>query len=208
MPQKRRTLGDRNRASIALDPTPDVNQPAAAPAGLATPPAVMTTADSSQTATSKASRSVSEASTPPPGRKAAAASGTARLGIYLTPKEFDDARSGYLADWSNGGEADTFGRWIAGAIDDYAARTPKQRATAAPRGRAEERTGSTRSFAIPTDTVARMREAINADQQAGRWPSDSAWCSEAIAAAVDRARDRNAGVLPAPPMRLPNRLTR
>ncbi len=61
---------------------------------------------------------------------------------------------------------------------------------------------------IPTDTVARMRAAINADQQAGRWPSDSAWCSEAIASAVDAARTKNDGSLPTPPPRLPNRLVR
>ena len=138
----------------------------------------------------------------------AAASDTARLGIYLTPQEFEDAKAAYLADWTNGGEADTFARWIAAAIETYAARTPKQRATAQPRGRADERTGSTRSFSIPTDTVARMRAAINADQQAGRWPSDSAWCSEAIASAVDAARTKNDGSLPTPPPRLPNRLVR
>ena len=123
-------------------------------------------------------------------------------------RQFTGDALAYLADWTNGGEADTFARWIAAAIETYAARTPKQRATAQPRGRADERTGSTRSFAIPTDTVARMRAAINADQQAGRWPSDSAWCSEAIAAAVDAARTKNDGSLPTPPPRLPNRLVR
>lgn len=147
---------------------------------------------------------------PTPARKAdtATASATARLGIYLTPEEFDGAKAAYLADWNNGGEADTFARWIAAAIDTYAGRTPKQRATAQPRGRADERTGSTRSFAIPIDTVGRMRAAITADQQAGRWPSDSAWCTEAIARAVDQARTQNGGSLPTPPPRLPNRLVR
>ncbi len=74
--------------------------------------------------------------------------------------------------------------------------------------RAEKRTGATRSFAIPTDTVARMRAAINADHQGGRWPSDSAWCGEAIGHAVEQARTQNAGSLPTPPPRLPNRLVR
>ena len=121
---------------------------------------------------------------------------------------FGDVSAFAGRQWAAAGEADTFARWIAAAIETYAARTPKQRATAQPRGRADERTGSTRSFAIPTDTVARMRAAINADQQAGRWPSDSAWCSEAIAAAVDAARTKNDGSLPTPPPRLPNRLVR
>lgn len=194
----RRSLRDRNRAAIALDPeTPDLEPSAEEPQQ--TPP---------RTATAPAkARSTGR---PAPARKAAtaAASATARLGIYLTPAEFDDAKAAYLADWTNGGEADTFGRWIAAAIEAYARRTPKQRATAKPRGRADERSGATRSFAVPADTVAQMREAINTDQQAGRWPSDSAWCGEAIAAAVDQAREQNGGSLPTPPPRLPNRLVR
>jgi len=144
--------------------------------------------------------------------KARAKSGTedtARLGIYLTPVEFDDARASYLADWANGGDADTFARWIAGALDRHAARTAKQRAARDRlRGRSDARTGSTRSFSIPTSTMQRMRAAITADQQAGRWPSDSAWCAEAIALAVDDARKANGGTLPTPPVRLPNRLVR
>lgn len=134
---------------------------------------------------------------------------TARLGIYLTPVEFDDARASYLADWANGGDADTFARWIAGALDRHSARTAKQRAARDRlRGRSDARTGSTRSFSIPTSTMQRMRAAITADQQAGRWPSDSAWCAEAIALAVDDAREANSGTLPTPPVRLPNRLVR
>lgn len=200
--QKRRTLGDRNRASIALDP-----EPAVEPRNSAQPASPATAEEREQFAqrTAVASGKVSSATRRP---AAAAASDTARLGIYLTPAEFDNAKAAYLADWANGGEADTFGRWIAAAINAYAGRTPKQRATAKPRGRGEERTGATRSFVVPIDTVARMREAISADQQAGRWPSDSAWCGEAIAAAVDQARERDGGVLPTPPPRLPNRLVR
>lgn len=208
----RRSLRDRNRAAIALDPDTPNLEPTAEPRSAAQPSAprpVEETAPAPQKATSATAKG-STTKKPAAVRKAATAavSDTARLGIYLTPQEFEDAKAAYLADWTNGGEADTFARWIAAAIETYAARTPKQRATAQPRGRADERTGSTRSFAIPTDTVARMRAAINADQQAGRWPSDSAWCSEAIAAAVDAARTKNDGSLPTPPPRLPNRLVR
>jgi len=192
----RRSLRDRNRAAIAADPDKsaleDVHE---APEG-ATPAAGNPTRPGSTTRPAKRPKA------------AAPSSGTARLGIYLTPEEFESAKAGYLADWANGGVTDTFARWIAAAIDTYAARTPKQRATAAPRTRSEERTGATRSFSIPTDTVARMRTAITADQQAGRWPSDSAWCGEAIALAVDQAREQNGGTLPTPPPRLPNRLVR
>lgn len=193
----RRSLRDRNRAAIAADPDDSGLEEVREPVDEARADAP-TAPTRPRSATRPAKRPKAEAST----------SGTARLGIYLTPEEFDDAKAGYLADWGNGGEADTFARWIAAAIDTYAARTPKQRAIAAPRGRAEERTGSTRSFSIPIATVARMRAAITADQQAGRWPSDSAWCGEAIARAVDRAREQNGGTLPTPPPRLPNRLVR
>ena len=41
---------------------------------------------------------------------------TSRLGVYLTADEFADAKAAYLADWTNGGQADTFGRWCAEAI--------------------------------------------------------------------------------------------
>ncbi|MBC9958366.1 hypothetical protein [Yimella sp. cx-51] len=185
---RRSSLRDRNAAAIAHDPTPEA-------------PAVEPTAQTVETP-QRAARPKATKSTAP------AAGETARLGIYLTPAEFDDAKAGYLADWTNGGESDTFGKWIAAAIDTYAARTPRQRSSAPPKGRAEERTGSTRSFSIPADTVARMREAISADHQAGRWPSDSAWCGEAISYAVGQARSKNGGTLPTPPPRLPNRLVR
>lgn len=52
----------------------------------------------------------------PPRRKAwpgAAAGKTTRLSTYLTPQEFDDAKAAYLANWTNGGKADTFARSFA-----------------------------------------------------------------------------------------------
>ena len=196
----RRSIRDRNSAAIA----PELIEPVDVPAEQ--PPAVPTAAPAEVAPTAEASSKRQPAT--PKKKQASAPGDTDRLGIYLTPTEFDDARAAYLADWSNGGEADTFGKWIAAAIEAYAARTPDQRATAQPRVRADERTGSTRSFAIPTDTVAQLRAAITADQRAGRWPSDSAWCGEAIARAVESARQANGGSLPIPPARLPNRLAR
>lgn len=207
----RRSLRDRNRAAIGLDtdgPPSSVDQllvgewsaeVTAEPAPPAADPAEARTTPSPP----------AEQHPLPQPAATIGAGATARLGIYLTPTEFDQAKAGYLADWTNGGTADTFARWIAAAIDTHAARTPRQRAAkATPKGRADERTGSTRSFSIPADTVARMRAAITADQHAGRWPSDSAWCGEAISLAVSAARNRNGGALPTPPPRLPNRLVR
>jgi hypothetical protein len=123
----RRSLRDRNRAAIALDPdTPDL-EPTAEPRSSAQPTAtrpVEEPAHAPQKATS-ATEKGSTTKKPAAVRKAAtaAASDTARLGIYLTPQEFEDAKAAYLADWTNGGEADTFARWIAAAIETYAART-------------------------------------------------------------------------------------
>ena len=207
----RRSLRDRTRAAIALDPeeTPEL-EPTAGP-GSSAPPTAEAPATAAQTPQETTKRPSAPTPRPAATRKAATApaSETARLGIYLTAAEFDAAKAAYLADWTNGGESDTFTRWIGAAIAGHAARTPKQRAAKAqPRGRAEERTGSSRSFSIPADTVARMRAAITADQQAGRWPSDSAWCGEAIGLAVAAARATNGGTLPTPPPRLPNRLVR
>lgn len=137
------------------------------------------------------------------------ASETVRLGVYLTPAEFTAAKAAYLAAWQLGGEADTFARWIASTLDAHARRTPQERAEGTePKGRAETRTGSSRSFNIPTDSAARVREAITADQGLGRWLSDSAWMGEAIATAVEQTRAANGGTLPTPPPRLPNRLAR
>ena len=216
----RQSLRDRNRAAYRADPeTPDL-EPPAAPSDSATPPdetsepaPKQATEKAPQKATGKAPESRTrpkEARRRVPASKTPASTGeTARLGIYLTPAEFGNAKAAYLTDWTHGGTADTFAKWIAAAIDAHAARTPEERAaTAQPKGRAEERTGSTRSFSIPTDTVGRMRAAITADHQGGRWPSDSAWCGEAIAHAVDAARAKNGGTLPTPPPRLPNRLVR
>lgn len=120
----RKSLRDRNREAIAHDQDLKSNEARLAAEQQA------------------AQEGQAEAPTPRPtvGRKApkAALSETARLGIYLTPQEFDDAKAAYLADWSNGGMQDTFARWIAAAIEAYAARAPDQRATAQPRVRADE----------------------------------------------------------------------
>lgn len=194
----RRSIRDRNSAAIA----PELIEPVDVPAEQ--PPAA-----AAEVVPTAAAPSKRLPATPKKKQASAPAGDTDRLGIYLTPTEFDDARAAYLADWSNGGEADTFARWIAAALNDHAARTPSQRADRGGlRGRSEERTGSTRSFNIPTVTMKLMRAAITADQQAGRWPSDSAWAAEAIAIAVDGARQGNGGKLPTPPERLPNRLAR
>lgn len=141
--------------------------------------------------------------TPPRTRTA-----SARVGIYLSPDDLNDAKAAYLADWNNGGQVDTFARWISQTIQNYAALTPEQRSTAEERGRATERTSDTRTFNVQPEAITAMRQAIVADNQANRWPSESSWCKEAIKHAVALTRAANQGALPTPPKRLPNRLVR
>ncbi len=192
----RRRLGDRNTAAIAQDrtvATPPAPKELESP-GVTPEPETKTKATTTAKGTSA---------------KAAQVSDTVRLGIYITPEDVDSAKSAYLADWQAGGHLDTFAKWMAYAFDAHAGRSVSERTRLArPSGRSETRTGSSRSFVIPTDTIARMREAIAQDQAADRWPSDSAWCSDAIAAAVEQSRTRAGGTLPTAPARLPNRLRR
>lgn len=132
--------------------------------------------------------------------------GARRLGIYFHPGDFTNAKAAYLADWQNGGAADTFAAWIAAVLVDHAQLDPAQRAGAAlpPRGGG----GSTRSFALPQSVRDAVRAAVVADQGAERWVSASAWAGTAVHAAAQVARRRAGGPLPPPPERLPNRLAR
>lgn len=187
----RRSIRDRNAAAIAP-------MPAAAEPDAETQPA---------TPTLEPPR---EPSTTAPDRAATAStSDISRLGVYLTPADFNDAKAGYLVEWQHGGDCDTFARWISTVIENHADRTVAERAQLArPIGRAETRTGSSRTFNVSSSSLARMREAMNADQASGHFRSDSAWAVDAIVAAVRIARTKAGGELPEPPARLPNRLRR
>ena len=130
-----------------------------------------------------------------------------RLGIYFHPADFTHAKAAYLADWQNGGTADTFAKWIAAVLLDHAQLTPAQRAGLTLPERSDG-AGSTRSFALPAAVHDAVRAAIVADQDAGRWVSASTWAAVAVHAAVHAAEQRAGGPLPAPPARLPNWLRR
>ena len=192
--RRRVSLGERNRAAIAASPAPQVPNLDEAPlVGADAPPAPV----------------VKPAQRPTPRPAKAGETATVRLGMYFHPEEFDRAKAAYLADWQHGGQADTFARWIAAAIDTHARRTPQQRAELAkPAPRRDRGRAGTRSFNLPADSVARMRAAILEDQATNRWPTDSAWCGDAVAAAANQAEQRAGGTLPPAPLRLPNRLTR
>lgn len=193
---KRRTLADRNRAAINREETVTPAEDQTAPP---VPEPVKTPAEVTK----------STVKTKKVGRPARSVDVT-RQGIYLTPEQFNSAKAAYLADWTNGGEANTFTLWIGEAIRRHAARTFTERLkfeTKKP-ARAAARTGSSRSFNVPTAAIERMRTAISQEHEKSRWLSDSAWCGEAIDAAISEARERNGGSLPVPPARLPNRLVR
>lgn len=203
MSTPKRPAPRRSSLAGASPVRPPVEQaPEPAPAEPAAPKPSVPTPQKQSKPTAKKAKSA-------PSAPASGASETVRLGVYLTPEEFTAAKAAYLAAWQLGGEADTFARWIASALDEHARREPSERAAGTqPKGRADTRTGASRSFNIPSDTAARMREAITTDQTEGRWLSDSAWMGEAIAAAVEQTRTANGGTLPTPPPRLPNRLVR
>lgn len=191
--RKRVSLGERNRAAIAAAPVPPEHDQAPP---VATPP-VDTPAEAARRRAPKAAQ---------PAR--AGESATVRLGIYFHPEEFDRAKAAYLADWQHGGQADTFARWIAAAMDTHARRSTQERAVLAKPANRDRGSGGTRSFTLPADSVGRMRAAIAEDQAVNRWPTDSGWCGDAVAAAVGLAEQRAGGQLPPAPPRLPNRLTR
>lgn len=193
---KRRTLADRNKDAInreeAAEPAVEIEVSPVKEAS-----AVPAAAKKPTTESKKAGR---------PARSV----DVTRQGIYLTQEQFNNAKAAYLADWTNGGEANTFTLWIGEAITRHADRTFTARLkheTKKP-ARAEARTGSSRSFNVPSAAIARMRAAITQEHDNGRWLSDSAWCGEAIDAAISEAQKRNGGSLPVPPARLPNRLVR
>lgn len=196
---KRRTLADRNNDAISREDKPVIKE-AAPVAPVVQKPATLPTAEIA-TETPKKAKTV--------GRPARTIDVT-RLGIYLTPEQFNNSKAAYLADWSNGGEANTFTKWIGEALTTHATRSPQERQKNAVErpARAEKRTGSSRSFNVPTEAVQKMRAAISQEHEEGRWLSDSAWCGEAIDAAISEAQKRNGGSLPVPPERLPNRLVR
>lgn len=186
---KRPTFGDRNHAAITQSPRPSE-------------PEVPETAPAQELAAAPRPKKA-------PATTTSRSETIVRQAIYFPSDLFDEAKGAYLADWQGGGQADTFAAWIGAALDAHAARTAAQRGQLAhPVGRADTRTGASRSFNLPADTMNRVHQAITKDQAADRWTSVSAWCRDAIAAAVQLARTRAGGKLPTPPARLPNRLRR
>lgn len=182
---------ERRRSSLAgLSPVNPPAPPAAEPQDPAPAPAAPSTTPAQVPARKASSRE----------------SDLARLGLRLSPSEYTAAKAAYLADWQTVRQADMFRKWVGAALAAHAARSVNERerlATTVSEGRA---VNDARTFDVDVDVLERMRAAIGEDNAAGRWPSESAWARDAIAAAVDDARERAGGQLPTPPARLPNRL--
>jgi hypothetical protein len=214
------SLRDRNQRAIAANP--DEVAPEASPGAViafAEPPEpIVETRETSTTRTTASASPVTKEESAPVSQGQVALTDARdledgpseeRVGVYLTTGLYEAARSAYLADWQSGGVADTFQKWLAVAFDAHAALSPAARIRAIG-SNAEDITGRgvSRTFKVPAETIARMRESIRSDRENGHWGSDSAWCVEAIAAAISLARRRGGGALPTAPARLPNRLVR
>ncbi len=202
MTTKRRSLRDFDDDAMAepivtTNLTPDPEPPVAPPRP--------ETAPRSPRATKPAPKA-RPATTPVPSAS------MTRTGIYFRPSTFDDAKSAYLIDLDRHPDApDSIARWIAGALDQHAARTSEDRARIAadlPPEPPAEGSGFTRSFDLPDAVIAARDAAIAHDRRAGRTSSRSSFSTEAIRNAIEHARQANGGVLPTPPARLPNKPVR
>ncbi len=132
------------------------------------------------------------------------------LGLYFPNRGIlDEARSAYIADLDSvPSPADSLARWIDQAILTWARLDVDTRAVL--RGALPRRRGggaaASRAFAIQRTTLRACDEAILADRQAGMSNQGrNPFVIDAIRAATGKARERNQGVLPPAPARLPNR---
>lgn len=127
-----------------------------------------------------------------------------RVGLYMTDTQYDNMKSAFLADWENGGDANTFGKWIAVAIKRYAklpvARRIDIAKVVAPQSRLIA--GGVKSFSVPAKAIEAMKHARLADTASGVIQTKSEWLRSAIELAVQYAKAANGGVLPEPPAKL------
>lgn len=203
MPPKRRSIRDRD-----IEPSDTQTTEGEAP----TAPAPKRSAPAALPTTKDSEPSQDQADTAREHRhQRSALDERINLGVYLTADTYEEMKAAYLADWSNRrGEADTLYRWVTNALSTHAALSSTSRVKKSTAGakRAPTRTGNTKAFKVAVDVYQRMQDAIAADESAGHWSSESAWCVDAITHAISAARSANGGTLPTPPARLPNRLKR
>lgn len=189
----RKSLRDLDNDALADTTAPPAPKPAATPA-----PAPV------QAAPATVARS---AAAKPAGKRV-----TSTIGVYMQRHTFDAARGAYVADLDTLATGpDTFARWVDAALAEYAGLTPARRTAIAERLPAQQRTdsrGINRTFQVGQDTIEATNAALVADRQAGRVHSRSEFAVEAILWATEASRERNGGVLPEAPPRLPNRAMR
>ena len=188
----RKSLRDLDNDALADTTAPPAARPAAtpAPAPVAAP-----------------ARAAGPSAAKPAGKRV-----TSTIGVYMQRHTFDAARGAYVADLDTlDSGPDTFARWVDAALAEYAALTPAGRTAIAQGLPAQQRTdsrGINRTFQVGQDTIEATNAALVADRQAGRVHSRSEFAVEAILWATEASRERNGGVLPEAPPRLPNRAMR
>lgn len=131
---------------------------------------------------------------------------TTRVGVYLLPGAYDDAKSAFIADWRNERIIDNFPGWIENAAIRYAERTPQERAELArPTGQGKGR-GMGYALRVTDRTLEAVAAGMLADQKVDRFPTRSSWLGDALTAATAASKERNGGTLPPAPDLLPRQL--
>ncbi len=128
---------------------------------------------------------------------------TTRVAVRVTAPFYTSLKAAYLADWASIREHNQLADWITAALRHHAERTPAARNTFDDPDIPGGETLQTRQFIVPRSVDDQIRAAMAADQRAGRYRTRSAWCREALQAAVDASKAMNGGTLPTPPARLP-----
>lgn len=134
----------------------------------------------------------------PTPRPVQPAQGTVRIGVSITPTELDTARTAFLFDRAVVDDpVPSMTKWVERAVTAHLDRTPdsrKRRGAAVPAAPVERKVSY--NAPIPAELRERLRRAVQEEVLAGRSISVSALVREAMAIAVEEAKDRAGGVLP------------
>lgn len=140
-------------------------------------------------------------------RRAAPSQATKRSSVYLTQAELRAARSAYLVDFdTRDGSADSFLRWSADAIAEFAGLTVEARqAVRQELGPSAEETRKAQQVQFPSDVADAVAVAMRADRIAGHGDrSRNIFFGYALRWQSIQALKRSGlDQLPEPPERLP-----
>ena len=130
-------------------------------------------------------------------------------GAWWDPQMWALARAAYVWDLDHHPQAPAgFNNWLHWVLQAHVDRGPQGRAQlgVAPREQIPATVGLNRHHPLAVELREALEREIVADRAAGRLHSRSSWIHEAVAVAVDDARQRAGGQLPPVPdgQRLPN----